>query len=63
MPVKIENMDMPKCCAECRFYIASVDNWSSPSFCSAILDTEREWTKIAKDTEKPFWCPLKEAKE
>lgn len=62
MPVQID-MNMPKCCDECRFFIAPDDNWFSPSFCSAISDEERNWTKIVNDTEKPFWCPLKEVKE
>ncbi len=62
MPVQID-MDMPKCCDECRFYIELDDNLSSPSFCSAILYLDRGWTTIANDTDKPFWCPLREVKQ
>lgn len=62
MPVQID-MPLPTCCAECRLYVEDSDTWSRPGFCSAVSETEREWTKIAKDTDKPFWCPLQEVKE
>ena len=53
MPVKIE-MDMPKCCAECRFQLS--DNRYGEMYC-AITSSDADY-----ECERPINCPLKEIK-
>ena len=59
MPVKIENMDMPKSCYECpiRILIPNFDELLDTPTC-VFLD--REVGDFM--TEKPEDCPLKECK-
>ena len=56
MPVKIENMEMPESCGECRFMSGFI-----PSRCSACLGL-KELTLDVWVLSKPSWCPLKECK-
>lgn len=53
MPVKIENMDMPKCCLDCRGLFG---------FVCVLKKQEPTPIKNKHLIKKPIWCPLKECK-
>lgn len=54
MVVRIENMDMPKCCKECRFML-------NFGFCAAKKDWILAGTRTNKEVSLD--CPLQEIKE
>ena len=55
MAVKI-NMEMPKCCAECRFNLD--DNRMGVNYCAITLE-ETDCYRVTRPQE----CPLQEVKE